>query len=416
MSKMKVKRYSFNFIPFITIVDEMDLPVDPYVSCYINGHLSGKSTNTKLRYANELLFVLRFFQGCGVDLTARFASGELIGTKEYIDFYDGCCLDMVSISKGPRNDFFNVTDKLLRNLLVANQRGVAKVSSETLQGRIRRFRHYAEWLFGQFHDVGVRDNELNARYKKLVSKVKLDKEGLCRNRSHSVENAGSVIPDDVFSRLLNMIKPSSPDNPFKASKLRNYLIVSLLARTGMRRGALAKLKISDAQMWGTYDQISVYRSGNDLTDPRTDKPNQKTKAHLATISPVLMKHIQHYVESVRLVFPKAHLHEFIFVSENDSKGTMGEPLSLKSINSIFRKLSSALGFYLHPHMLRHKWNEIFDEEGNRQGINSARLEDLRKYAMGWSQNSTMNQKYNEKQLAMKTRELLEAHQKKMDQR
>ena len=133
LSKIKVKRYSFNSIPFITIVDEMDLPVDPYVSCYINGPLSSKSPNTRLRYANELLFVLRFFRERGVDLSARFASGELIDTKEYMDFYDGSCLDVVSTRKISRCSFNNITDKTLRNLIVANQRGVAKVAKDGLK-------------------------------------------------------------------------------------------------------------------------------------------------------------------------------------------------------------------------------------------------------------------------------------------
>jgi integrase len=167
-------------------------------------------------------------------------------------------------------------------------------------------------------------------------------------------------------------------------------------------------------MWGTFDQLYIYRSDNDPTDPRTDKPNQKTKNHFATISPLLMRDIKHYIEVTRASYEKSNSHDFIFISENDSKGTLGEPISLKSINSIFRKLSQATGFHIHPHMVRHKWNEIFDQEGIRQGVHPARMEDLRKYAMGWSQNSIQNQRYNDKQLARMTRELMIAHQNKTD--
>lgn len=58
---MKVKRYQFNSLPFVSIVDEADCPIDPYVSCYLNGPLAAKSANTRLRYANELIFVLQYF-------------------------------------------------------------------------------------------------------------------------------------------------------------------------------------------------------------------------------------------------------------------------------------------------------------------------------------------------------------------
>ncbi|TRO96231.1 site-specific integrase, partial [Pseudomonas aeruginosa] len=125
--------------------------------------------------------------------------------------------------------------------------------------------------------------------------------------------------------------------------------------------------------------------------------------------------VKFYIDNVRIVFPRAQFHDFVFVSENDSKGTAGQPLSLKAINAIFQKLSRSLGFHVHPHLLRHKWNEIFDKKGESLGVNPALLEDARKYAMGWSQNTTQNRRYNEKRIALKTREISMAHQKRVDQ-
>lgn len=249
----------------------------------------------------------------------------------------------------------------------------------------------------------------------LVSKIKLDEDALGESWAQKIgDPEESVIPDDIFAKLLEMVMPSSPNNVFKASRVRNYLIVNLLVQSGIRRGALAKLKISDCHFYGNYDQISIYRSRNDPTDPRTEKPNQKTKAHLATVSPNLMAQVKFYIDHIREVYPRAQFHDFLFISENDSKGTAGQPLSLKAINAIFQKISKALGFHVHPHILRHKWNELFDEEGARRGVNSALLEDIRKYAMGWSQNSMMNNNYNEKRLALKARELSKAHQHRVD--
>lgn len=414
---MKLKRYQFNSLPFVTIVDDADCPIDPYVSCYLNGPLSANAPNTRFRYANELLFVLQYFSEKNIHLPARVASGKFISQKEYMQFYDRCCLNKGAFDAVSNVKNFRVTDKHLRNVIVANQKGMAKVSNETLLGRVRRLRCFLDWLFELFHEVHELDEKIGKQFNELVAKIKLDEVALGRNGSQQVGSAEeSVLSDDIFLDLLELIMPSSPNNPFKASRVRNYLIVNLLTQSGIRRGALGKLKISDFHFYGTFDQISIYRSGNDPTDPRAEKPNQKTKAHLATVDKNIMHQVKFYIDHVRAAFTRAQYHDFVFVSENNSKGTAGQPLSLKSINSLFQKISKALGVHVHPHMLRHKWNEIFDEKGERCGVDATRLEDIRKYAMGWSQNTTMNNIYNDKRLAFKARELSLAHQHKVDQK
>jgi integrase len=245
--------------------------------------------------------------------------------------------------------------------------------------------------------------------------MKMDEDSLGKNRSQGVADpAESSIPDDIFVRMLEMILPSSPHNPFKGSRIRNYLIVSIFNQSGIRRGALAKLKISDLVMHGTSDQIKIYRSGIDPTDTRIDKPNQKSKAHLATVPLDLMNQINFYVNHIRSEIPGSQLHDFIFVSEKDSRGTLGRPLSLKSLNAIFAVLSKALGFHTHPHLLRHKWNEVFDVKATEMGVESRILEEARRYAMGWVAGSSMNDIYNDKRLAAKSREIALAHQHRVD--
>lgn len=413
LSKMKLKRYQFNSIPFVAIVNDSECPVSPYASAYLST-LAGQAFNTQLRKANELLFVLNHFQKKQIDLVQRVKSGELISLKEYLQFHSAAASqkrgELDSVASLPY-----ISDKQLRNAISANARQLACVSNETQQGRLRRLRQYLEWLFEHCHDPYSVNPSIDDRHQKLKFAIKLDEDSLSRNKSQQVADASeSVIPDQMFIRLLEMILPSSPNNPFTGSKIRNYLIVSIFHQSGIRRGALAKLKISDCHFHGSYDQIKIYRSGFDATDPRLDKPNQKTKAHLATISPPLMNQIKYYIDHVRNVLPGSDEHDFIFVSEKGSRGTLGQPLSLKSINTIFQVLSDSLGFYIHPHLLRHKWNEIFDREGTAQGIDYRLLEDARKYAMGWVANSPMSDTYNDKRLAQKAREISTAHQKRVD--
>ncbi|WP_231703225.1 site-specific integrase [Halopseudomonas pelagia] len=305
----------------------------------------------------------------------------------------------------------------MRNALSANARQLVRVSNETQQGRLRRLRNYLEFLFQEFHDSFSVSLIVSERYEKLYSQIRLDEESLSSNVPQRVANiTDSVISDQDFVRLLEMILPSSENNPFKGSKIRNYLIVSVLAQSGIRRGALAKLKISDLQFYGSFDQIKVYRSDIDYDDHRLEKPKQKTKSHIAIISPYLMGQIKYYINHVRSEIPGTEQHDFIFVSEKGSRGTLGMPLSLKSINMIFKRLSESLKLHVHPHLLRHKWNETFDKKGAELKIDYRLLEDARKYAMGWSANTSMNQIYNEKRIAERAIAISAAHQKRVDQK
>ena len=415
MSNIRLKKYEFNHIPWVALVDEFDCPACPYSSAYLST-LHGQAFNTQVRKATELLFVLDYFQKKGISLVERMTSGKLITQTEYFQF------QLASASKKNSSSgsddavvFLDVSDKRLRNALSANAQQLSCVQNETQAGRIRRLRQYLEMLYTHFHDAHGNDREFGERYEKLRTGMKMEEDSLGKNSSQGVADpTESSIPDDIFVRMLEIILPSSPRNPFKGSRIRNYLIVSIFTQSGIRRGALAKLKISDLMLHGTSDQIRIYRYGIDPTDTRLDKPNQKSKAHLATVSPNLMSQINHYVKHIRSEIPGSQLHDFIFVSEKDSRGTLGHPLSLKSLNAIFAVLSKAVGFHIHPHLLRHKWNEVFDVKATEMGMESRILEEARRYAMGWVAGSSMNDTYNDKRLAAKSREISLAHQRRVD--
>ncbi|WP_288791569.1 hypothetical protein, partial [uncultured Chitinibacter sp.] len=297
MYAIRLKKYQHHNQSFVAIVDENDCPYDPFVSAYLST-LVNQSFNTQLRKAIELMFVLQQFASYGIDLPGRMASGQLVNEKEYLLFYDASCVKKSAVENNVIS-FRRIGDKSLRNIISANHRRKMTVSSETVQGRIRRFREYSRWLFDHYHDLFGLDEVILNKFLRFESRIKIDEGSLGRNRSQKISDPlESVIPDDVFARLMEIILPSSSNNPFSSSKVRNYLIVSILCQTGIRRGALAKLKISDCYFSGTYDRIAIYRSGRDRTDQRLDKPNQKTKSHLVTVSPVLMRQIKIYIEQI----------------------------------------------------------------------------------------------------------------------
>lgn len=392
-------------------------PADPYASCYLNT-LTSYALSTQYRYGTELLFILKFFEKNGLNLADRVSSGKLLTQREYIGFYEHSCLPAERSS----NDnhlvrlFPSMEDKRLRNIASANFRISSRVSNATQQGRIRRLRMYLTWLFEHFHDSVCAGDSLNSRFERLVAKIKIDEDALNARDGQAVKNPNDwAIPPEVFLGLLNVIRPDSPHNPFRQGyRVRNYLIVQVLLETGIRRGALAKLKISDLNSNHSGTSLWIYANKDDPTDPRLEKPNQKTKSHLANISPELMNALFFYIEHIRHETPGAQAHDFVFVSEGNSKGTKGQPLSAKSINHVFHSLSRCLDYRLHPHLMRHMWNDIFDDNAAQERYTSKQIEDARKYAMGWSSDSTMAEVYNDRRIHQRVRSIMQEHQERVD--
>ncbi|TOR04688.1 integrase, partial [Vibrio parahaemolyticus] len=218
-----------------------------------------------------------------------------------------------------------------------------------------------------------------------------------------------VIPDEVFFEMLEIIKPSNPNNPWKGSKLRNQLIVNIFIETGIRKGALAKLKSSNVKNDAHGFRIMITRTPNDVTDKRRLRASQKTKPHSSAISEETFDLIKLYIETERVKYSESQSHDFILVSEKGN--TAGEHLSVLSINYVIKSLSNALKFELTPHLFRHKWNELFDEKASAAGYSSEQIEDIRKYAMGWDEDSKMGSIYNEFKHALKVHELSAQRQK-----
>lgn len=401
---IQVKIYKSNDSSFVSLVDKYALPVCPYAAVYNNTGLSGFQFNTRLRYLYELKFVLTYFASREIDLVERVQTGKLILNSELKAFF-------TTAKFYKESEFSNVveikkfTSKQLENAFHSARIVDTQVKADVSKGRIKRLAHYIDFLFDEIHsDQSVPADVIERKYT-IERKCNAAIRGLKDFNQECRDLNESPLPNVKLVELLEIIKPESARNPFKHSRLRNSLIFKLIIETGIRRGAAAKLKISDCKFHGSYDQINITRTSNDPTDARTIKAQQKTKPHPAFVTPDTLRHIKHYIDTTRGEFANSAKHDFIFVTEMNSKGTAGLPLSLNSVNSIFRKLSRAIGMRVHPHLLRHKWNEMFDEFATEKGMTYEQIEDLRKYAMGWSEKSEMGALYNEYKLYIKVREL-----------
>lgn len=414
-----------NGLSFPAIVQD-GLPCNVYLTAYLDDdHNSSLSTvgsrssiqtlsfNTQKKYAHELKFLHCFFMDKGIDLVERVASGSFLSIEEIENYIRACKFYVDTDGDNKNYKVVKLTDKRIRDAIYATSNSLPKVSAHTFNQRLNRLKSYIEFLYVCHHYDQAEteqkistDNQFN-NFKLYISSV------ISRTRKNNTftkDAFESAIPDDKFFKLLDVIQERSPNNPFKSSKLRNQLIAQILIGTGVRVGAVMKLKVGDLVDDWSNPRFLLTRTPNDPTDTRRLPAANKTKALSVSISPDLMKLIKLYIETVRNITPNAHKHDFLFISEKGK--TIGEPISYNAIHKVIKTFGDCVGLALHPHLIRHKWNEVFENKAKEQGYSPDKIEDLRKYAMGWVEDSKMASVYNEFQLAVTVAEISSKNQSK----
>lgn len=400
---------------FPLIVSNKVFPACLYLNTYLNGSHnsplsaeksrrskpSSPSFYTRKKYAYELKFLYCFFMDKGIDLVERVANVAFLSIEE-IDGYIRACKFYVD-TEGDSKDskVISLTDKRIRDAIHATSNSQPEVSAHTFNQRLNRLKTYIEFLYVCYH-YDKADTEQQISTDDQFNKFKLYiSTAISSSRKYNtvVKDAFEpAIPVDKYFKLLGIIQERSPNNPFKSSKLRNQIIAQILIDTGVRVGAVLKLKVSDLVDDWDNPRFRLTRTPNDPTDTRRLPAVNKTKALSVSISRDLMKLIKLYIETVRYSTPNAHEHDFVFISEKGK--TIGKPMSYNAIYKVIKTFGEVTGTALHPHLLRHKWNEIFEDKAKAKGFSADKIEDLRKYAMGWVEDSKMASVYNEFQLAV----------------
>ncbi len=398
---------------FPVIVRAGVFPACLYLNAYLNGNHNSPLSKGKIyttsqtpafhtlkKYAYELKFLYCYFIRQDIDLVERVCSGEFLSRQE-IDYFANACKLYAGENKINESDISSITDKRIQDAIHATSSSQPKVSAHTLRQRLIRLRAYIEYLYVCHHydqeptNTQARVDDQFNRFKLYINSLI---SGTRRNNTIVKDAFESVIPSDKFFDLLEIVKESSPENPFKSCKLRNQIIMQILINTGVRVGAVLKLKVSDLIDDWENPRFLLTRTPNDPTDPRLERPSNKTKALSVAVSSQLMKLIKLYIQTVRAKKSNSDEHDFVFISEKGR--TSGQPLTYKSIHKIVDKFGESLDIKLHPHKLRHKWNEVFEEKAKEHGLAPDKIEDLRNYAMGWVEDSKMASVYNEYQLAV----------------
>jgi len=413
---MKVISYNNNGKTHYSISNDKYIPIHHLVTYYLQVQLADKATNTIERKAYELLFALKYFKNRKLDLIGSIERLRFLSEEEISIFAKSCKLKLSTIDS--ESVSFIISEVALRNLMARNQPTKNIVEEGTAKGRFDTFVHFYKFVFTRFHGHARLPHQKQEQFNKCLIELTTSRKSMGRWKKSFSDPFQSYFSDEKYFELLEISQAKSNKNPFY-SKIRNELIIKIFIETGLRRGAVAKLKISDV-FNDRQPRIRVTRTPDDITDKRRNKAYQKTKAHVSPISAELAAKIEYYIKEIRNNLPNTHTHEFVFVAEKDSRNTLGQPLSLRSYNQIFKKLSDVLTVEVSPHTLRHKWNEIFDVNidslAKELNLDSQAKEDIRKYAMGWSANSTMADIYNNFRLTVKTREYQLSRQRELSSR
>jgi integrase len=189
--------------------------------------------------------------------------------------------------------------------------------------------------------------------------------------------------------------PGAPTNPFQGAFLqaRNYLYWRLLLDTGGRRDEVRSVKVADIDYSTRRLKIRVSK-----TMPRTVPIVHQTAEFFDSF---INEHWAHLPRESRR-------QGYLFTNKE------GQHLSLRSCNRIFESLRKQvidIPDFLTPHTVRRAWNDAFSESVDALPAESRPNEKaeaaMRSKLQGWSENSTMADRYAKRTIRRKADEIAE---------
>ncbi|EHJ04231.1 tyrosine-type recombinase/integrase [Marinobacter manganoxydans] len=232
-----------------------------------------------------------------------------------------------------------------------------------------------------------------------------------KTKTHLNEFEDKALTEEELAAVWDALRVDSPNNPWprlEAVRVRNAIMFLVLYETGIRRGELGNIRVSDVNF--RTHTLKIRRRQNSKSDPRTRQPNVKTRERGLPISEELSGHIEAYVLNERRCNRAARKHDILFVSHQGA--TLGHPLAMDSINYVFRCLQATVPALsgIHPHRLRHHANyEItltIDEKYKGRPPEERQKADqqIRSQIMGWSPTGTQQARYNKRYTQEKVEE------------
>lgn len=373
----------------------------------------GRAANTIHSICVVLALLYRELAKADIDLLERFRQGRFLTLPELNRLSEAAQYraDHLSGEDVERSSSANVID--IRRIRLRRKAVADEIKAVAVGTQVSKLRYMADFL------------EFLATYVGATLPAPLQKE-LARESANALKAFLAQVPrvsrrvrlgareglsKEDQDRLLRVINPNSPDNPWKRDfvRQRNWLIVVLLLATGMRRGELLGLQIRDLDQ--RLPKLRILRRADASEDPRRIQPNAKTNDREVELRPAIMRAVWSYINGHRRKIKAARKYPQLIVADD------GQPLSLKTIDKIFKQLRivcPSLPVTLTSHVLRHTWNERFSEQAELLGLTDTVEEKARNEQQGWVDNSKTAAVYTRRHASRKGRELALKLQEQLD--
>lgn len=380
------------------LVDGEGMPLF-YPNLFVTWRLRSSSlaANSILNALNAVKALFVWQDEVGIDLEVEFSKGELLDEELIRDLSDS--LQRALPSQGKK--------------IVSIKRKALVIGASNYFFRLTVVANYLEFLANRLMPSGQSDGAVRL----MVGMIKANRPP--RPNKSAVDRDERHLDEAVLELIVDFLKPGSRLNPARlySVQLRNLIMFEILRVTGMRRGELLNLKISDFDfLQGT---LTIVRRPDSKEDVRTHQPVVKTRQRVIPLAPELLALVYDYVLHYRNKFPGAKKHGYLFVTHKEGP-SQGHPLSISAFQKWMSNISSVIqGSGLHAHALRHHWNYTFSLLMDEQGVKPEREAKARSYLMGWSETSgtaqIYNKRHNKQRAAKAALELQRRHLRNKDE-
>lgn len=363
------------------------------------------ATNTIIQKMNSIKTLYTWASSLDVDLENRFKCGELLRIEEIESLVHALKLKykVLVADNSSENQSVDRNSKVLsfeKFRMNANQSEKRYVKHQTQITRLRYITAYLKWFTTISMSRVSRDSGLYQRtmaaMQEMISLLEA-RQAHGHRPTQSRLLAPKGFSKDVQNRIIDVIQPDHPENPWTLpfSKVRNQVYLLMAIGTGLRIGESLCIKLHDLDF--SNQNFRIVRRPNDPDDTRKIKPEVKTRERYLPIGKGWLHLLRAYVRQRALLIKTKSSKEvrrnpYLFVSK------YGTPLTLRAAGDIFidlRNSVSNLPGELTQHKVRKAWNTRLSEYLEEIDDIGLEYKDfIRKYLMGWSRNSKMPELYN----------------------
>jgi integrase len=375
----------------VLIVDEIGLPVD-LPSRFLINKIQSRSYKTVLNLGRNICQLYRWADSNNMDLYDRIRSGYIFGITEIDSLVRYLSMNRRQVKNEDNVRHFSgyVSGSMLSQKIDA-----AKVYFKFIGDLAVEGRRITDPLYSA---IGPAIQDLNDSLE--ARKI----EPLVRKR------VGLTLKEQ--QTLLTMTQPGHEQNPFRLeTQVRNHLIFKVLLLTGVRLGELLALRIENCHLTGDETYLAIGQNIDKKEDPRLHPPEAKTIGRRIYITKELAAEIDNYILGDRKFRGKAarRAAPYLFLNTNKNPAAMTDGALYSAISLLKEKFPETLG-ELHPHRLRHTFNDNFVLT-YADSMTDEELLKMQCWLNGWGDSSKQGKNYTEYSTELLGMRCLEALQK-----